>query len=101
MTLRARLLGGLLVLTALGLGVAGALTYREIRNFLVDRVDAQLEQAVRAPQLFFPGVNGEPPQGLRTLPPGTWAQLRDLRGAVVDTNSGVMPNLDAPQLPDE
>jgi two-component system OmpR family sensor kinase len=103
MTLRARLLGGLLVLTALGLGIAGALTYREIRNYLVDRVDDQLADAVLAPQLFFDRAffEGQQFEGPKTLPPGTWAQLRSLDGRVITTNSGALPGLAPPRPPEE
>ena len=45
MTLRARLLVGLLVLAAAGLAVAGGVTYQEQKGFLLDRVDAQLRSA--------------------------------------------------------
>jgi two-component system, OmpR family, sensor kinase len=99
-TLRARLVIGLLVLTALGLGVASAVTYREIRNYLVSRVDQQLEDAAHAPGLFF---NRERFSGshtaLATLPPGTWAQLRASDGDVLETNSGILPNSHEPKLP--
>ncbi len=42
MSLRARLLIGLVVLTAVGLLIAGAVTYAAERSFLVSRVDTQL-----------------------------------------------------------
>jgi two-component system OmpR family sensor kinase len=100
MSLRARLVIGLLVLSALGLGVAGAVTYREIRTFLVDRVDEQLADAVQAPQLFFSAqFNGNQGNGPQTLPPGTWAQLRDLDGNVIATNEGSLPSGRTPELP--
>ena len=102
MTLRARLVVGLVVLTALGLGVASAVTYREIRNYLVSRVDQQLSDAVTAPQLFF---NDRFPRArhtaLQTLPPGTWAQLRSLGGGVLETNSGALPSSNPPNLPSD
>ncbi len=48
MTVRARLLLGLLVLTALGLSVAGVVTYRQQHDFLYSRFNQQL-QTLTAP----------------------------------------------------
>ncbi len=48
MSLRARLVIGLLVLAALGLVLAGAITYAEQRSFLQDRVDQQARSALPA-----------------------------------------------------
>jgi two-component system OmpR family sensor kinase len=45
MSLRARLLAGVLVLTAIGLLAAGGGTYLALRSFLLDRVDQQLMAA--------------------------------------------------------
>jgi len=47
MSLRARLLVGLVVLAAAGLTVVGVVTYAEQRSFLLQRVD---QQAIAAPQ---------------------------------------------------
>ena len=47
MSLRARLLAGVLVMTAVGLLAAGGGTYLALRSFLVDRVNQQL-MATRA-----------------------------------------------------
>jgi two-component system OmpR family sensor kinase len=100
-TLRARLLVGLVLLVAFGLGVAGTVTYRQIRTFLVDRVDDQLRDAVGAPQLFFSAeLEGGWGQGPRTLPPGTWAQLRGVDGQVIATNAGALPDATAPAIPE-
>jgi two-component system OmpR family sensor kinase len=44
LSLRARLLLGVVVLAALGLVVADVVTYRELRSFLVGRVDTTLEE---------------------------------------------------------
>jgi two-component system OmpR family sensor kinase len=46
MSLRARLLVGMVVLVAAGLTAAGAVTYEEQRSFLLDRVDQQVESAL-------------------------------------------------------
>ena len=45
-SLRARLLLGMLALTALGLLVAGAVTYAEQKSFLLDRIDQQARAAL-------------------------------------------------------
>ena len=47
MSLRARLLTGVLVMTAVGLLAAGAGTYLALRSFLLGRIDQQL-MATRA-----------------------------------------------------
>src|SRR4051812_50206170 len=44
-SLRARLVAALLVLAAVGLVAAAAVTYAEQRSFLLDRVDQQLRSA--------------------------------------------------------
>ena len=45
MSLRARLLAGVLVITAVGLLAAGGGTYLALRSFLLERVDQQLNAA--------------------------------------------------------
>ena len=67
MSLRARLLIGLVVLTTAGLGVAGIVTYAAERSFLVSRVDQQFSGAA---------INGfedyvDAQLGLRKGPVGT------------------------------
>ncbi len=47
MSLRARLVVGVLALTTVGLIVAGAVTYAQQRSFQYDRIDAQTAEAVR------------------------------------------------------
>ena len=51
MTLRARLLIGLLVLAAIGLAVGGGITYRQQRDFLITRFDQQLDTIARSRQM--------------------------------------------------
>ncbi len=102
-SLRARLLVALLALTAVGLLLAGGITYYEQRSFELDRVDAQARTAGPAvdgalaekgignghhggigepggPREGGPGPRGAPGAG---LPPGTYGQLRDAAGNVV------------------
>jgi len=87
MSLRTRLLLAVLACVAAGLLVAGLITYVSLRGFLLERVDAQLRDA-RGPIAMaltdtsrsgFSGGPGEP-----NLPPGTYGQLRDSSGNVLN-----------------
>lgn len=94
MSLRARLVAGLLVLSALGLVLLAGITYAEQRSFLLERADEQARAAI-------PLVNREayrdavgegggafrpPPDGRgrpeRGLPAGAFGEIRDADGAV-------------------
>jgi two-component system OmpR family sensor kinase len=99
-SLRARLVAGLLVLTAVGLVIAATVTYVEQRSFLLDRVDEQASAAApaMAHQLdesgfkpagdrdhFGPGGGrggGPRPENVN-LPPGTYGQRRTADGRVL------------------
>ena len=101
MSLRARLILGLLALASLGLLLAGGITYAEQRSFLLERVDEQAREAVPAMARALseqgvdglgvggrgsPGMGG--PGGRRgaprvNLPPGTYGELRDGNGDLV------------------
>ena len=96
MSLRARLVTGLLVLAAAGLVALALVTYLEQRSFLRHRVDQQLATAQsvvdhttdqqdvsrsRAPREREPSrASGG------NLPPGTFGQRRDASGHVVGNN---------------
>ncbi|MGA9856308.1 MAG: hypothetical protein WBQ18_00525, partial [Solirubrobacteraceae bacterium] len=67
MSLRVRLLAGMVVLVSAGLGVAAIVTYAEQRSFLLDRVDQQVRSAV-VPAAFALRVAGRP-AGARTARP--------------------------------
>jgi two-component system OmpR family sensor kinase len=103
-SLRARLIAGLLVLTAAGLLVAASVTYFEQRSFLLDRVDQQADAAVgpmsfqldqitgqthdaglggRGPDAHDGGPHGGPLPGEVNLPPGTYGQRRAANGTVL------------------
>ena len=98
-SLRARLIAGLLVLTAIGLLIAGTVTYVEQRSFLLDRVDEQavaaapalahqLDQNGARPRGGFGdrddhGPRGGPGPESVNLPPGTYGQRRDASGNVL------------------
>ena len=100
-SLRARLIAGLLALTAVGLLIAATVTYVEQRSFQLQRVDEQAvaaapamshqldESGYRAPgDSHFPGgpVNGRGgprPDDNVNLPPGTYGQRRTATGNVL------------------
>jgi two-component system OmpR family sensor kinase len=103
-SLRARLVAGLLALSAVGLLVLGAITYAEQRSFLLDRVDQQLQTAIRPigvalaleqrfgalppgagrPGALPPGARPGPEQGGPGfgLPEGTYGEHRGAGGGV-------------------
>lgn len=93
MSLRARLVLGLLALAAVGLVALASVTYLEQRSFLLQRVDEQardarlpLEHALQdgamgSPRPGRPGGGG--PGGPVNLPAGTYGELRDASGGVV------------------
>ena len=105
-SLRARLIAGLLVLTAIGLLIAGTVTYVEQRSFLLDRVDQQAlaaapamahqldEHGYRPPDGddqgggHFPGVHdgGPRPENVN-LPSGTYGQRRTADGKVIGSTA--------------
>jgi two-component system OmpR family sensor kinase len=99
-TLRVRLLLGLLFLAAIGLVFVGAVTYRQTRSDLWGRVDHQLQTTSHAPNLFFTNVSSSSGQiTTALLPPGTFAQLRAAdTGDVILANRPVF-NPGGPTLP--
>jgi two-component system OmpR family sensor kinase len=101
-TLRTRLLLGLVLLATAGMAVAGYLTYRQTRDDLIARVNRQLASASESPDLFFSGYQG-PQSSISNgiLPPGTWAQLRlASTGAILVTNPGSL-GMEPPSLPSD
>ena len=87
MSLRTRLLLAVLACVAAGLVVASAATYLSLRSFMLERVDAQLRDA-RVPIAMAltdgsqSGFGGGPDRP--NLPPGTYGQLRDSSGNVLN-----------------
>jgi two-component system OmpR family sensor kinase len=96
-TLRARLIAGLLVLAALGLLVAGVITYREQKRFLYSRLDGQVAAAAHDPALADPSSTSG---GTSIVPPGTYVQLQDPSSGFVYYRSTLYPGIAAPTLPD-
>jgi two-component system OmpR family sensor kinase len=103
MSLRARLLVGIVVLVAAGLAVTAIVTYEEQRSFLLDRVDQQVASAL-VPLRFQLGArtsadrqrpsgsgSQRPPFGRRpgapgpasALPPGTFGEIIGPTGSVL------------------
>jgi two-component system OmpR family sensor kinase len=107
LSLRARLVLLLVALAVIGLAAADFASYRALHNYLYDRVDQQLQSAVLPVSIGLihqaeaeeAGVEGElgpgpgfegrdgggPPNS--QLPPGTFGQLRDAEGKVVNHTS--------------
>lgn len=87
MSLRGRLVAGVLVLVAAGLGVASIATYAALRSFLTTRVDQQLVAAA-APvgrELLIGSRSGLRQTSKAVVPLGTYAQLRGGEGEVMAT----------------
>lgn len=121
MSLRARLLAGMVALVAIGLAVAAVVTYEEQRSFLLDRVDQQVQAAIgpAAVVLRLPATRPRrsaavrsglpadvfgrrPPRlGPADLPPGTFAALIGDGGKVLNrrTFSYGGTTSPAPRLP--
>ena len=107
-SLRSRLLVCLLVLAAVGLLIAAAVTYAEQRSFLLDRVDQQARSALAplsheldtsgfrappragaggGPEHDEPGDFGRGPGPGTNLPPGTYGQRRSASGKVIGSTT--------------
>ncbi len=103
-SLRARLMVGLVVLAAIGLSVAGFVTYSSLRSFLYDRIDQQLidakagmEDYIQRPDVVFPrGRQVEP-----AVPVGTFGALRDAEGTTVKQVGANGPKIGAKAPIDE
>jgi two-component system, OmpR family, sensor kinase len=85
LSLRARLVLGVIVLGAAGLAVANVATYASLRSFLFDRTDASLEESSGSVEHDLSrgrcgGHGDRPPPGLE---PGDFVHLRDTDGDVL------------------
>jgi two-component system OmpR family sensor kinase len=114
LSLRARLVLGVFVLSAIGLVAADVATYTSLRSFLLDRVDKTLEAGhVQVERTAFGQPNDQPDggphgpggQNAGEEPPAQgidWYQVRTLTGAVVKSGflvgGGAPPKL-AERLP--
>jgi two-component system OmpR family sensor kinase len=104
MSLRVRLLSGVLAITAVGLLAAGAGTYLALRSFLLDRVDAQLRAARAA---VGRGLRQSPTSTIDTTtlnqvaPPVAFVEVRNAAGRVVAVHvaSSLSGSSPEPRLP--
>lgn len=108
MSLRTRLMLGLVALAGVGLLAADFATYTSLRNYLDQRVAQQLE-AARFPLLhdLAEGGEGRPRRGgpgpspNASYPAGTYGQVRDAEGSVLaETWLGGGDQRERPRLPD-
>jgi two-component system OmpR family sensor kinase len=86
LTLRARLLFGLVALAAVGMVAASLVTYAQLRSFLVDRVDQQLDSAqvpVGRDVGFLDSPRDRPLPPRAQVPPGTYGELRAANSTVL------------------
>jgi two-component system, OmpR family, sensor kinase len=108
LSLRARLLLGVIALAAVGLVAADLVTYSKLSSFLIDRTDTSLDAAHQAvegalrPHGSNPGPGpGQVPGGgvdaLTAAAPGDYIQLRTLNRKVVLT--GFVPQFSDAKLP--
>jgi two-component system OmpR family sensor kinase len=99
LSLRTRLVLGLLVLAALGLVAADIATYKSQESFLIDQTDKTLQ----AEHPFAEGGPGRSGRGGPRLPPGTYVEARSLAtGRVLWHDQGSFPGEEAaspPRLP--
>jgi two-component system, OmpR family, sensor kinase len=109
-SLRGRLVAGVLALAACGLILLAAITYVEQRSFLINNVDRQVRSAQPVVDMllegegFDPGGRGFPHGGPRPgegPPPGTYVQRRPPDGAWTGRFVGYQTGGTAPALPAE
>jgi two-component system, OmpR family, sensor kinase len=89
LSLRSRLVLGLLVVAAAGLMAADVATYTSLRSFLFQQTDQTLE----ADHHF------ADQQGRGVLPPGLFVQIQTLNGQVLASSLGHAPRTSAPPPP--
>ena len=115
MSLRSRLMLGLLALAAVGLLVADAISYAALRSYLLDRTDQQVQAALPvvtrnvASQPVPPGEpdgGGRPPVSMPPppdsgipLPPGIYGELQQPDGSVKHARFPGQGNSGKPELP--
>jgi signal transduction histidine kinase len=105
LSLRARLVLGVIVLATVGLAVADVATYASLRSFLLDRTDASLREArpeIEHGAFDRRGCDNRPPPGAT---PGDFAEVRNEDGDVVcswqETSFGAAAAFSPPRLPAE
>lgn len=84
MSLRSRLLLGLLGLVSVGLIASNLLTYRFLQSFLMDRLDEQVQAAVDpVASRLSAGERRSPPLNRTAVPGGTYGAVVDNDGKVI------------------
>ena len=100
LSLRTRLVLGLLVLAAVGLVIADVATYKSQESFLLDQTDNTLQAEH---QFAEGGPSGRGTRGGPRLPPGVYVEARSLAtGQVLWSDQGSFPGEEAaspPRLP--
>jgi two-component system, OmpR family, sensor kinase len=110
LSLRARLILGVIALASVGLVAADVATYSSLQSFLIDRTDSSLQQANVGLEhaLHGPGDHGFGGRGpdadrLASSAPGDYIQVRRLDGSIVTSGVvGRFPGAEvapAPKLP--
>src|SRR5437867_3893781 len=87
LSLRTRLVLGVLAVATVGLVVADVATYTSLRSFLFDRVDKTLDDDHRAVEGYLHAAASSPDDltSLPVLAPGLYAQIRSTTGHVLGT----------------
>src|SRR5215207_2576412 len=100
LSLRVRIVLGVILLSAVGLAAANVVTYTSLRSFLLDRTDDSLREwsVPIGRELLLGGC----PEGgsLRGFAPGTYVELRDENGGMVCTAQSASFSGEAPSAPD-
>ena len=99
MSLRTRLVLGVLVLAVIGLVTADVATYLSLRSFLLDRTDRSLETAHRVVEATLLRRGPTTPADGRTLSaaaPGVYIQIRKPDGQVIFR--GLTPSISGRRL---
>ncbi len=101
MSLRLRLLLGLVALVAIGLGVTDAVTYVVLQSTLSQQINNQALSSAPyvAHDLSFYEQTGLRPRGGPTIPSGSWGELVSPTGSVTLSFSNGSGKLPSPRLP--
>jgi two-component system OmpR family sensor kinase len=101
LSLRARLLIGVLALATLALGAADLATYKELRSFLYQRADSSLDAAHRTIEASLRGPDGGDLRTLSAAIPGYWLEVRHLDGTSAGrlTQFSRIPGDPPPEMP--
>src|SRR5918999_3711336 len=100
LSLRARLVLGVIVLAAAGLAAADVATYTSLRSFLFDRTDQSLRQSYGGiARGLFEGCGHDRGRPVPGAEPGDFLQVRSSEGQVICTVQVTHFSKDAPSPP--